>query len=415
MMSSRYFGKKNYLFLPVFAVIVLALSQVSSHDAYAIPVWSASGPGTVATTIPDQGINGTAQFTYFIDLGNGGVPTQTWTFETTATQTGPITLHYNWHGFHAFFQVTTFLNKVDSAGTTNLISQGPVDCCTSPSAGFNYTGSVTFNAVAGQKYGFTLGGSNFDSNSKLLGTFTVYKQATTTAVSSSANPSIFGQPVTFTADVSPNTAAGNVTFSIDGTPQAPVALSGGTAALTTSSLSVGNHTVTAAYSGDSGDESSTSNALTQTVKPVPFSSLGAKVHIEDNYTHFELRSNFTLGASSPGINPVTDNVSLQVGTFSMTIPAGSFKHDDRHYKFEGVINGVHVEAGIMSRGSNTYDLKVEAEHANMTGTVNPVTVQVTIGDNSGSTEVNAKIDVDHDGESDHHVSHDDISGHHDSK
>ena len=325
-MSSKLSRKRNYLLLPILAVIVLTLSQVSSHDAYAIPVWSASGPGTTTTTIADQGINGTAQFTYYINLGNGGVPTQTWTFETTATQTGPIKLNYNWHGFHAFFQVTTFLNKIDSSGVTNLINQGPVNCCTPPSGGFNYTGSVTFNAVAGQKYGFTLGGSNFDSNSKLLGTFTVKVQPTTTTVSSSQNPSIFGNPVTFTATVSPNTATGTVTFNIDGTPQAPVAVSSGQATFSTSSLSVGNHTITAAYSGDVDDASSTSTTLTQTVKPIPFSSLGAKVHIEDNYTHFELKSKFTeksnvifsgnQNISKPDLRQVVESYSKQLATMN---------------------------------------------------------------------------------------------------
>ncbi|MHB8547533.1 MAG: Ig-like domain-containing protein [Nitrosotalea sp.] len=489
-MPSKLSGKRNYLLLPVLAAVVLILSQVSSHDVYAMPVWSASGPGTTTTTIPDQGVNGTAQFTYHINLGGGGVPTQTWTFETTATQSGPIKLNYNWHGFHAFFEVTTFLNKFDSSGVTNLISQGPVDCCTPPSGGFNYTGSVTFNAVAGQKYGFTLGGSNFDSNSQLLGTFTVKvpPTTTTTTISSSQNPSIFGNPVTFTATVSPSTATGTVTFSIDGTPQAPVTVSSGQATFSSSSLSVGSHTITAAYSGDANDLSSTSSALTQTVtqitttttltsslnpstfgqsvtitaavspntatgtvtfsidgtpqapvtvssgqatfsssslsvgshtitaaysgdtndagstsstltqvvNPISFSSFTAKVHIEDNYTHFELKSKFTLGTGSTGINPVTDNISLQVGTFSTTIPSGSFKHDDKQYKFEGVINGVHIETSIKSLGSNTFELKAEAEHANMTGTANPVPVQITIGNNSGTTTVNAKIDVDHD-------------------
>lgn len=176
-MSSKFSRKKNYLLLPLLAVIVLTLSQVSSHDAYAAPIWSASGPGTVTVTNPDQGINGQAQFTYSINLGGGGVPTKTWTFETTAAQTGPVTLDYTWSGYHAYYQVTTFLNKLDSTGTTGLVHQGPVNCCTSPSGGFSYIGSVTFNAVAGQTYGFTLGGSNYDSDSRLLGTFTVKSTA----------------------------------------------------------------------------------------------------------------------------------------------------------------------------------------------------------------------------------------------
>lgn len=214
--------------------------------------------------------------------------------------------------------------------------------------------------------------------------------------------------------ISPNTATGTVTFSIDGTPQAPVTISGGTATLATSTLSVGSHSITAAYSGDTNDLSSTST-ITQTVKQTSFSSFTAKVHIEDKYTHFELKSKFTLGTGSSGFNPATDNISLQVGTFSTIIPAGSFKQDDKNYEFKGVINGVHIEASIKSLGSNTSKLKVEAEHANLTGTANPVPVQITIGNNSGTATVNAKIDVDHDHDTDHNSNHDNNSGHHDSK
>lgn len=85
--------------------------------------------------------------------------------------------------------------------------------------------------------------------------FTLAPAATTTAVTSSVNPSVFGQPVTFTATVSTaglGTPSGNVQFFDGATPiGAPVALNAsGQAQVTTSSLSVGNHTITANYAGD---------------------------------------------------------------------------------------------------------------------------------------------------------------------
>jgi large repetitive protein len=74
---------------------------------------------------------------------------------------------------------------------------------------------------------------------------------TTTSVTSSQNPSTFGQSVSFTATVSPDTAPGTVQFTIDGSNfGSPVALSGGTASsIPTSSLAVGNHAITAVYNG----------------------------------------------------------------------------------------------------------------------------------------------------------------------
>lgn len=246
-MSSKL--SRNYLLLPLLAAIVLTLSQVSSHDAYASPIWSASGPGNVVVTESDQGINGQAQFKYNINLG-GGVPTQTWTFETPATQTGPITLDYDWTGFHAFFRVTTFLNKFDGTGTTNLVSQGPVNCCTSPSGGFHYTGSVTINAVAGQPYGFTLGGSNFDSNSVLSGIFTVKVKDTTPPVvtvpapitTTATSPS--GATVTFTTSATdPDDTAGPVQCNPASGSTFPI----GTTTVTCTSTDTHSNTGTASF------------------------------------------------------------------------------------------------------------------------------------------------------------------------
>jgi hypothetical protein len=80
--------------------------------------------------------------------------------------------------------------------------------------------------------------------------------ASTAAVSSNLTPSIYGQAVTFTANVTSTvtsgaTPAGSVQFNIDGANYGSVVtMSSGAAALTTTTLAVGNHTVVAAYSGD---------------------------------------------------------------------------------------------------------------------------------------------------------------------
>ena len=65
------------------------------------------------------------------------------------------------------------------------------------------------------------------------------------------NPSIFGASVTFTATVAPSSATGTVQFYADGaTLGSAVALSGGTASVSTAAPSVGTHVITATYSGD---------------------------------------------------------------------------------------------------------------------------------------------------------------------
>ncbi len=77
--------------------------------------------------------------------------------------------------------------------------------------------------------------------------------ATTTIVTSSANPSDLTQSVTFTATVtSTGTPTGIVQFKIDGTNLgSPVNLVGGVATISTAALTAGAYSVSADYSGDS--------------------------------------------------------------------------------------------------------------------------------------------------------------------
>src|SRR5204863_10180493 len=94
------------------------------------------------------------------------------------------------------------------------------------------------------------------------------------------NPSCSGQSVTFTATVSAvapgsGTPTGTLQFRIDGSNfGATVALVGGSATSgATSTLSVGNHTITAVYSGDGNFNTSTSPNFTQTVNALPTCSI----------------------------------------------------------------------------------------------------------------------------------------------
>lgn len=94
--------------------------------------------------------------------------------------------------------------------------------------------------------------------------------ATTTALTSSANPSAINQAVTFTAVVTgTGTPTGSVTFK-DGTNVVGTASlnASGTAVFTTSALTVTTHSITAIYSGDSTFKTSTSAILSQIVTAV---------------------------------------------------------------------------------------------------------------------------------------------------
>jgi len=110
------------------------------------------------------------------------------------------------------------------------------------------------------------GDSNYQSSSSAPLTETINPKATTTTtVTSSPNPSNSGSNVTFSAAVSPATATGAIQF-LDGTTVLTTAtIASGAASFSTSTLAAGKHTITAVYSGDALNLTSTSTALTQTV------------------------------------------------------------------------------------------------------------------------------------------------------
>jgi hypothetical protein len=139
----------------------------------------------------------------------------------------------------------------------------------------------------------------------------------TTAVVSSPNPSVFGQPVTLTATVSPvapgsGTPTGKVVF-LDGTHLLGYAqLTNGQAAITVSSLSVGKHSIQANYSGD--------------IFFVPSSGVVSQVVNKDSTTTSVTSSNnpstsgqpvtftATVTVNSPGAGKPTGLVNFYDGT-----------------------------------------------------------------------------------------------------
>jgi hypothetical protein len=93
-----------------------------------------------------------------------------------------------------------------------------------------------------------------------------------------------------------------------------------------------------------------------------------------------------LGTTSDGINPLTEDVTLKIGTFSTTIPAGSF-HTTKNggFHFEGEISGVALDVRIRSLGDNSYTLKARGNGVDLSALTNPVIVVLTIGNDTGTT------------------------------
>src|SRR6267143_2431049 len=130
---------------------------------------------------------------------------------------------------------------------------------------FNATGSFSFQA----RYSGDTGNNPATSPCEPL---TVNKATTTTTLTSSANPSVFGQSVTFTATVTGSTTVVNPTGTVNfldgaaviGSCSLPVA-SPFTCTFSTAALSVATHSITATYVGDGNFNTSTSTAVSQVV------------------------------------------------------------------------------------------------------------------------------------------------------
>jgi YVTN family beta-propeller protein len=108
----------------------------------------------------------------------------------------------------------------------------------------------------------------------------------------------------------------------------------------------------------------------------------------DSYT---FQASFTVGSAAPSINPLTQPVTIQVGSSNLTIPPGSFKQTDAGYTFAGVIDGVSLKVQIKLSGTLRYSFSATANGANLAAIKNPVPVGLTIGGNCGKASVTAKI------------------------
>src|SRR6185437_8799686 len=144
-------------------------------------------------------------------------------------------------------------------------------------------------------------------------TQTITQAGTTTFVSSSSSPTVYGQPVTFTASVSPDFSGvptGTVTFMDGATTLGTATLDGtGTATFTTGALAAGTHSVTAVYGGDANFAASTSSATSQEVDQA---SVDASVSSSANpgVVGQPVTLTATVAASAPGAGTPTGTVDF---------------------------------------------------------------------------------------------------------
>jgi hypothetical protein len=179
---------------------------------------------------------------------------------------------------------------LENDGNADLILAAPglVNAQLDSTTGCNLNSTLTFN-TAGNDCQFAVDFAPTTTGDPLYGSVSVNSNAgntpgvidlsgpvlsvqpTSVALTSSTNPSLVGQPVTFTATISAggDATTGTVTFFNGGTVITGCSdvtqVSNETASCTTSALVMGSSNITASYSGDANDASAVSPPLTQTV------------------------------------------------------------------------------------------------------------------------------------------------------
>lgn len=101
---------------------------------------------------------------------------------------------------------------------------------------------------------------------------------------------------------------------------------------------------------------------------------------------FHIQGQFAPGTNSAGIDPTQQPVTLAIGNFAFTIPAGSFvpKGNSNNFLFNGTVNGLEVNFQIRASQSSGFSYVVNVHNTDQTTQPNPVAVTLKIGRNSGT-------------------------------
>jgi predicted outer membrane repeat protein len=153
--------------------------------------------------------------------------------------------------------IATYSGFVNGESAANLTTQPALSTTATASSPVKAGGyPITASGAVDPNYTFTY----------VAGTLTITQAAPTIALTASASSAVFGQPVTFTATLSPAATSGTVTFSTASTTLGSVTLNGANVAtLTTTALAVGSPAVTVSYSGNTNFVAATSASTSVSV------------------------------------------------------------------------------------------------------------------------------------------------------
>lgn len=248
------------------------------------------------------------------------------------------------------------------------------------------------------------GSSSFNGSTATLSQV-VSKLATTTTVSSSINPSVFGQSVILTASVTGGTStSGTVTFFDGATSLGTATLSSGGATLTLSSFGVGHHSITAQYSGDTNFTASTSAALDQVVNAAATTTAVTSSTNPSSYGD-AVTFTATVAVTSPGAGSPTGTVTFKDG--ATVLGTGALSGGIATFTTTATLAaGTHSITAVYSGDSNftastgalTQTVNARTTSTTVTSSTNPsvfgqsVTLTATVsGANAGSGPITGTV------------------------
>ena len=294
------------------AVLLLALATLGivglPLTANAADTWTATGYGTATATQNGS----TLSFSYNAGHTAAEYNGLTWTFQATAA--APVDTNYNWtiSGCHSWYMASVVVQEfVTHNGVTTwtpMVSGGAA-------CGFSYSGTVAVHAAAGDTYGFTVYGRNYDYSQVMTGTLTLTPRDTTPPVITPSLSGTLGNNGWYTSDV-------GVSWSVTDPESAVTSESGCSSSTVTTDTAGQVFTCTATSAGGTTTRSVTVKR-DSTAPSIAFSGNNGTYTVADNVNITCSATDATSGVASTSCPGVVSQPAWQLALGSHTSTASA--------------------------------------------------------------------------------------------
>jgi hypothetical protein len=394
--STNFAGSTSTVLTQTINLISTTTTVASSVN----PALAGQSVTFTATIQPGSGNSATGIVTFMdgsTSLGSATVSSNSaqLAVSTLAVGTHSITAVYSGSSTFATSTSSALTESVNqSSTTTSLVSNlNPATfgqavqfvATVQPASGGLATGTVSFydgstllstavvtnngvqHNVATLTYGGFLGGTqsitaaysgdanNAASTSSVL-TETVITASSSVSVGASANPSSFGQTVTLTATVVPSVngdlATGTVTFFDGSTSLGVVSVSSSDVVqLSTASLAIGTHSITASYSGDRNFAASTSGTWSEVINSAITSTV---ITSSANPSPVGKSVSFTATVSSSVSGTQAGSVSFYLDGSNTAAATVTLKSGTAKFSTSSLTAGTHSVVAVFTSTNSTF-------------------------------------------------------------